>query len=340
MSADATAPLTRRTVADSVDELLATADRREPFVPAENRSTARFERVWMEGQPMVVKYLHADDDFTMRASGDVGSRVLVAWTAGLFDVAADLVDSTVVGAARGVGRHGWGSALLMRDASADLVPPGDETFPEAQHDAFLAALAGQCARTWGWRDELGLLPYASRWTFFGPDALDAERAQGWPEPVPRIAAQGWQAFAERAPADVAASIDALRRDVGPLASALQQTPSCFLHGDWKASNLGTATDGRTVLVDWVYLGEGPACHELGWYLALNRSKLPQPKERVIEQFRAALESHGVATGDWWDRQLSVSLLGTLVEFGWEKALGDDAELGWWCDRAREGLARL
>jgi hypothetical protein len=34
------------------------------------------------------------------------------------------------------------------------------------------------------------------------------------------------------------------------------------------------------------------------------------------------------------------LLAGLVVFGWEKALGDDAELGWWCDRAREGAAAL
>jgi len=29
-----------------------------------------------------------------------------------------------------------------------------------------------------------------------------------------------------------------------------------------------------------------------------------------------------------------------VIFGWEKALGNDDELGWWCDRAREGARRL
>jgi hypothetical protein len=28
-----------------------------------------------------------------------------------------------------------------------------------------------------------------------------------------------------------------------------------------------------------------------------------------------------------------------VQFGWEKALGDDEELAWWVDAAREG-ARL
>jgi hypothetical protein len=82
------------------------------------------------------------------------------------------------------------------------------------------------------------------------------------------------------------------------------------------------------------------CHELGWYLALNRARLPQSKEDTIAALRSALERHGVDTAPWWDAQLPLCLLGTLVQFGWEKALGDAGELHWWCDRATEGAARL
>jgi hypothetical protein len=64
------------------------------------------------------------------------------------------------------------------------------------------------------------------------------------------------------------------------------------------------------------------------------------KEEAIEQFRRSLEGHGVATVGWWERQLALCLLGCLVEFGWEKALGDEAELGWWVERAREGGRHL
>jgi hypothetical protein len=329
-------------VAKSVDELLAGVRRREAFHPADSRSGSNFERVWIDDEALVVKYLHLDDDFPMRSTGDVGCRPLRAYAAGLYDLVPHLIDHGILGMAGGVGRNGWGAAILMRDVSADLVPQGDEPFGEAQHFGFLDHMAGLCAATWGWNDDLDLLPYGDRWRFFGHAAIDGERALGWPEQVPRIADEGWARFAERAPARVAAAVDELRRDVSPLADALASTPSCFLHGDWKAGNLGTHRDGRTVLIDWVYLGEGPACHELGWYLALNRAKLPagHSKERVTSDFRAALESHGVATGEWWDRQLALSLLGTLVQFGWEKALGDDAELGWWGDRATEGLARL
>lgn len=336
--------LTPRPVASSVEELLsaAGAEGRERFWPPETRSGARFERVWIAGQAHVVKYLHLDDDFTMRASGDIGCRPLRAWAAGLFDVAPGAIDHAVVGAAAGVGRNGWGGAFLMRDVSAQLVPPGDDPFPADQHEAFVDHLAALCASTWAWHDDLELLPYHARWSFFGAASIEGERRLGWPERVPAIAAEGWERFAERAPSRVARAVDELHRDPIPLADALSATPSCFLHGDWKASNLGTGPDGRTILLDWVYLGEGPACHELGWYLALNRQKLPtgRSREEVIEEFRSALRRHGVDTGGWWDRQLGLALLGTLVQFGWEKALGDDAELGWWCDRAADGLRLL
>ena len=81
-------------------------------------------------------------------------------------------------------------------------------------------------------------------------------------------------------------------------------------------------------------------HDLAWYLALNRARLPQSKEDAIAALRASLEGYGIETDPWWARQSALCLLGALVEFGWEKALGDDAELGWWCDRAREGAAFL
>lgn len=334
----------QRRLAPSVDDLLAGAERREPFVNPDGRSSAGFERVWVGGSPHVVKYVHLDHDFTMRVSGDVACRTARAWEAGLLDSAPALVDHAIVGAALGYGRNGWGAALLMRDVSAELLPGDGGTIPSEQHAAFIDHLAGFCAATWGWRDDPGtgpgLLPYAARWAWFGHAALDGEQALGWPERVPEVAAQGWARFAERAPADLARLVDELRRDTGPLAAALRATPSCFLHGDVKASNAGRAADGRTVLIDWAYVGEGPACHELAWHLALDRDRLPRSKEATAGAFRAALERHGVDTGGWWDRQLSLCLLGALVQFGWEKALGDEDELRWWCDAARAGAGRL
>lgn len=334
--------LTPRPVAGSVEELLAGATRREPWAPAASRSTTAFERVWIDGEPLLVKHLHLDEDFIGRTSGDLGCRPLRAWAAGLYDVVPERIDHAVVGVAQGDGRNGWGAALLLRDVGDALASTGEGRFTEAEHAAFLGGIAAMCAATWGWEDDLDLLPYPGRWQFFSEAMVEGERGLGFPERVPEIAAEGWGRFFDRAPAAVAEGVRALWHDVTPLADALAATPSCFLHGDWKNGNIGLGADGRVVLIDWVYLGAGPPCHELGWYLALNRDLIPadREKEDVIAEFRAALEAAGVVTDGWWQRQLTLALLGTVVQFGWEKAFGDDAELGWWCDRAAEGLAGL
>ncbi len=122
-------------------------------------------------------------------------------------------------------------------------------------------------------------------------------------------------------------------DPYPLVEALAATPQTLIHGDWKAGNLGTSPDGRTVLLDWATPGAGPACADLAWYLALNAARLPESKEETIRAYRDALEQHGIGTGQWWEPQLRLSLLGALVQFGWEKALGAEPELAWWVQHA-------
>jgi hypothetical protein len=333
--------LTPRPVAASVDELLDGAVRGGEYRPGDARSSAGFERVEIDGERCVVKYVHPDVDFTMRVSGDIGCRPRRVWAAGLMDIAASTIDHATLGVAPW-GRNGWGAAILMRDVSAELPPLGDEPIDERTHLAFLDAIAALAAPLWDRCPDLDLLPHRLRWAWFGPDQLDGEQALGWPEAVPQIAARGWEQFQSRAPADVAADVDALRRDTTALSEALLTTPQTFLHGDWKIGNLGCGRDGRVVLLDWAYPGIGPVCHELAWYVALNRARIPagHTKQSTIDDFRVALERHGIVTEGWWDAQLDLCLLGALVEFGWEKALGDDAELGWWIDAARPGLRRL
>src|SRR5579863_5533664 len=110
-------PIAARPVAPSVDELLAGAGPRRPMQTADSKSGARFERVSIDGEPHVVKYLHVDDDWIMRSTGDVACRPVTVWRAGILDEVPSCLDHAVVGAAVGLGRNGWGAALLMRDMS-------------------------------------------------------------------------------------------------------------------------------------------------------------------------------------------------------------------------------
>ena len=256
------------------------------------------------------------------------------------DVLPERIDHGMVGAAGGLGRDGLGAALLMRDLGDVLIPAGDEPLSMQTHLQLLDGLAALSAHMWGWQDTVGLLPLANRWLAFGDADIEAERQLGWPNMVPKIAAEGWVRFFERAPRDVRALVRDLRADTRPLVDAVSTTPLTFLHSDWKLGNLGVHADGRVALIDWTYCGQGPICFELGWYLAINAARLPHTKEDAISALRSALEAKGITTSEWWERQLSLCLLGTLVLFGWEKALGSDGELGWWCDRAREGARHL
>lgn len=333
--------LTPRPVCTSVDELLDGAVAREPFVHTDGKSGSRFERVTMaDGSMRVVKFVLVDDDWTMRGTGDVGCHPVQLWEVGLMDVLPERIDHGVLAVARGFGRNGWGGAILMRDLNAELVASGNAPVSLDDHWCFVDDLAALSARTWGWHDDVGLVPLSNRLAWFNHASLDVERERGWREAVPKIAFDGWPRFATRAPGDVASAIDGLRHDTSPLVQSLAATPQCFLHGDWKLGNMGRADDGRTVLIDWTYPGEGPCTFDLGWYLALNAARLPVTKEATIEWFASSLRAEGVDTDGWFDHQLALSMLAIVTLFGWEKALGDDDELGWWTDRARDGLARL
>jgi aminoglycoside phosphotransferase (APT) family kinase protein len=122
--------------------------------------------------------------------------------------------------------------------------------------------------------------------------------------------------------------------------ALASQPQTLLHGDWKMGNLGSHPDGRTILLDWATTGRGCVTSELMWYLAINAARLPHTKEDAIAAYRAALERHGIDTAAWWDAAVDLALLGALVQFGWEKALGEGSELAWWEEGAARGLIRL
>lgn len=332
--------LVPREAVGTVEELVAGATLREPLGGSDGKSGAVLERVVLDGERLVLKHLHVDDDWTMRGFGDVGCRPLRVWTTGLLDAMPSSIDHAVVGAAAGLGRNGWGAALLLRDVGDNLVPEGDDVLPLDQHRQLLDHLADLSAAFWEWEDDLDLLDVSCRYTAFNPTWLAAEEALGWPAPVPRIAAEGWERFATETPRGVRAAVADLRACVDPLVDALASTPRSFLHGDWKLGNLGTHQDGRTILLDWTYPGAGPPLHDLAWYLALNRARLPESKEDAIDALRSSFEARAIETDTWWERQLDLCLLGGLVQFGWEKALGDDDELMWWVERAERGIDRL
>jgi hypothetical protein len=324
------APSPQRPVSSSIEGLVHGADAREPLV-GPGKSGAVLERVRIDGRWFVLKHLDADRDWTIRAAGVPGGAAIAVWRRGLLDRLPACFVQPVIAAAQDPDDVARG-ALLMEDVGAWLVPAVDDPVPATQHERFLDHLAALHASFWQAADVDLVTPW-DRYQELSPAMAEREAALGSDHLVPRLVAQGWPLFAEVAPV-AAAVVSPLTLDPGRLIAALESTPQTFVHGNWKFDNLGSAPDGRTVLLDWELPGRGAPLSDLAWYLAINCRRIPTSKEDAIAGYRDALERHGVATSGWWERQLDLCLLGALVQFGWEKALGGyDDELAWWEDRA-------
>jgi hypothetical protein len=316
--------------------LLDGATERAPLDGAPGKSGARLERVVIGGERYVLKHCDLAADWTMRASGDLRGVPFTLWQRGILTRLPGCINQPIVGVVReqGPGRGpSGGCALLMHDVSAWLVPATDEMLPLSQHLGFLRHMAAMHAAFWDCGAECDVVPVMHRYLELSPWTARAEAAVGSDHLVPRLIGRGWPLLASVAPA-AAAVVTPLAHDPGPLVDALAATPQTFVHSNWKLDNLGTDDVGRTVVLDWEQPGRGAALSDLAWYLAINCRRLPQAKEAAIEAYRKALEGCGVDTAPWWPRQLALCLLGALVQFGWEKALGGyDEELAWWESRA-------
>lgn len=327
-----------RPVAPSIDQLVAGATSRTPMDVGDSKSGARFERVVIDGDPFVLKHVDHHDDWIMRQTGDVGCVPVIVWESGVLDLVPAGIDHATVGAAR----EGGAGAVLMRDVGASLLPSDSSPVPPEQYLRVLDHLAALHAATWGWRDTLGLVPVANRYSFFGPAALECEAALGFPQPVARIAADGWQRLDAVDPA-FADALRPLRHAPWPLFDALAETPTAFLHGDTKFANLGSHPDGRTVFVDWSMSGAGPPLAEVAHSLALNNARTPTGYgyDATVDAYRAALERHGVDTASWFERQLSLCLVGIMVLLGWEKSYDESGtERAWWRERTVDTAREL
>ena len=321
----------------SLADWLERAESREAWAPDDTKSGARFERLIVDGARYVLKYQDPRDDVFLRAIGDPGRCYVRLWESGLLHRMPPVIDHAVVAAAYDDAAEV--GMVLLRDVS-DALLEQDARFTMEQHTRFMDHMAALHSAFWGWHDDVGLTPLARRYLMLSPAVAASEAARGTDAVVVKAMTEGWECLPDVSPA-MAEVLLPLLEDPGALVDALDRVPHTLVHGDWKAANLGSWADGRTVLLDFGEVpGEASPLADLSWYLALNAALLPEPKDDVLATYRSALERHGVATGDWWDEAVALELLGCMVQFGWEKALGGRGdELAWWEERVALG-ARL
>jgi hypothetical protein len=328
--------VTRRVhVASSVDELLFEATYREAWKNSDSLSGSRLERVTIAGKPFVVKYTCVDEDWIMRASGDLHCRQLTLFASDVLDSLPQVIDHAIVACAPYISARGHrGAAFLMRDVSADLVPAGSGSISLELHRRFLSHMAQMHAAYIDFANGADLFPLAHQYVMLTPTMAALEAARNGMDPVPPAVGAGWRAMRTRHPREAQALLD-LALDPSPLVRALAVGPQTLIHSDWKLGNLGSTPDA-TVLLDWDRCGAGPPTVDLAWYLAVNCDRLPETKEETITAYRIALESAGVDTSSWWDEQLRAALVGAFLQLGWSKN-DDSREFEWWSAQLEAAL---
>ncbi|HEX6538229.1 MAG TPA: phosphotransferase [Candidatus Dormibacteraeota bacterium] len=322
----------------SLDALLAGVTHRAEWKTSDSLSGGRFERVQIDGVPLVLKRVCVDDDWIMRGTGDLECYQVTLHVSHLLDHLPAAIDDALIACAPFTSPQGHrGAALLLRDVSASLVPPGSDTVSLAAHRAFLAHMAEMHAAYWGFRDSVGLIPLLHHYTILTPTMAALELARGGTDPVPRAVRQGWTGLDRTHPEDTRI-LRALAADPAPLGRVLGSKAQTLIHGDWKFGNLG-ADGASTILLDWDRCGQASPLMDLAWYLAVNCDRLPETKEAAIDAYRAALDAHGIDTAPWWDAHLRVALAGAFLQLAWSKT-GDDVEYAWWSQQLRAALPLL
>ncbi len=212
--------------------------------------------------------------------------------------------------------------LLMEDYSGFVVRDVREPVPVGTEEALLHALASLHARFWD-SPALGL-PWLSRTEFFcdilGPlQAGDEEALRGAPQQIRDGVSKGWAEALSILPRGVAAKLTLPAEE---LARPWRDLPRTLIHGDTKLANFAFLPEGRVAAFDWTNLGAAPATFDLGWYLAVNSTRLARGKDALIARYRELLEAAlGRAIEEpVWEGMLDAGIVAGARMLLWSKAL--------------------
>jgi hypothetical protein len=297
-----------------------------------------------ETRRFVLKLCDPAREWTATRSGD---RVGREWSL-LAEPALDAVWDTFVSPYVAYAVEGVRSGLLMEDLGAYVFPDVREPIARAHEDELLAALARLHARFW--RSPALSIAWLGRSSSTSeivcPRVLDDAAALALMPPALRERLRlGWDAALRRLSGR---ALDVLRCPARTVHEAWDDLPQTLMHGDVKVANFAPIPGRGVAAFDWALIGTGPPTTDLGWYLAVNASRLARSKEAVITRYRYLLERDlGHELDDaLWARLEDVAVIYGARTMLWAKgaqlATGGaaaQAEWTWWARRLEEAAER-
>src|SRR6185503_11324315 len=167
---------------------------------------------------------------------------------------------------------------------------------------------------------------------------DETALRGAPQSIRDGVRTGWSDARKSLPAEV---LDRLSLPAEQVWRDWSDLPRTLIHGDTKVANFAFLPDGRVAAFDWTNLGAAPATLDIGWYLAVNGTRLHRSKEDFIARYRELLQSRrGTPLPDTlWDRMMDAAVFSGARMLLWSKAVGlrentsyRRADWDWWADR--------
>lgn len=287
-----------------------------------------------DGTAVVVKRSQTATDFFQRLLGHRVSLEYELWADGTFNRLPPGVASPAIAA----WLDGDIATVVMRDLGDRILGWG-HAFTEQEAIRMLQHL-----------DRLhrsGLRPLKTTSLDVVVNTFSPERVRNTDPAAPLLddIERGWAAFERLAPQRVGREVLEIVRRPDTLVAALQRRAQSLCHGDVAAVNMAWEVD-QLVLIDWAQVFVGPAALDIARFLPSGLRSSAIEKDWFLKQY-------AIVSGDRFDEvALRLSLLATLVWWGWKKALDatetldpalqslEAENIAWWCDQASAGLRVL
>ena len=233
------------------------------------------------------------------------------------------------------------TGLLMNDLSGYLFPDAREPIDIAHEDIIVDALASMHATFWD-SPEIKKISWLATphdyLNILSPGEHEQDKYCPPSDKIRNSILEGWKIALQLLPAQTA---DYFTKTVEEIFKPWNDLPVTLLHGDVKIANMAIIPGGKLALFDWPMVGCAPCAMELGWYLAVNATRLSRTKETFIVKYRSCLESHLQFEIDeqTWQRMIHLAVVTGAMMLLWNKALGWQSgtqkgkeEWKWWRDQ--------
>ena len=230
--------------------------------------------------------------------------------------------------------------LLMEDVSDGLFPSERIVLDQSDQDLMLDKLAELHAGYWE-SPIMESLPWLHQMEDFiyvmGP--LDHLNYTGnWAKSLPQMIKESWEMAMTLLPGHLQ---ELFLMPADDITRPWKDLPRTLVHGDTKIANFAKGKDGRLGLLDWAFTGHAPCTFDIGWFLAVNASRLAEPKEAILLKYRSMLELHLDYTLDeeLWQQLEQAGIVTGAFMLLWSKArgvkegrAGANNEWEWWINR--------